>query len=456
MIDVTDEMIDKMSIKELKAFLGERNIDYSGCIEKSEMVDKAKQFKNKAPVNSSKPVASEPPKEHKNEQPNPSNVYTNQPQYTQPSDSKPSPEIDFNKKQKSGPPPGFKGKTGSPGNPLETDYYDILGVKPDASAAQIKKGYYRKAMKCHPDKNPSPEAEEEFKAVSEAYQVLMDEDTRAAYDRYGKEGLEPAGGFADPAMFFSMLFGGGKFEDFIGTLGLSSAMSDMNEEDESNPNSETNLSGFGTSDDPIRKERIKVLTEKLRERLEVWKNNSEIIKELVKELVEESYGWQLLGAIGYVYEKKASTFIGQNKFLGIPGFFSKIGDKAHIAKETVSTLKAAVSAASQANEIKERETELSEEENTFIQEEILKKTFHAMWCLNKLDIEHVLRVACENILLEAEKPLPQRLELAKHLKSLGELFLAVSKKKQQEQLREERKLQSEQRAKLKGKKKPSH
>ncbi len=73
------------------------------------------------------------------------------------------------------PPPtsrkGGFGKTGSDAKPLESDYYDLLEVPVDASAAQIKKAYYLKAMKSHPDKNPDdPTADERFKAISEAYQ----------------------------------------------------------------------------------------------------------------------------------------------------------------------------------------------------------------------------------------------------------------------------------------------
>ena len=193
-----------------------------------------------------------------------------------------------------------------------------------------------------------------------------------------------------------------------------------------------------------------MLTEKLVERVELWKSSPDSVKKLVKELVEESYGMQMLGAIGYVYEKKASTFIGQNKLLGIPGFFSKIGDKAHIAKEAFSVLKATVSATQQANEVKEKEgMDLSPEENTHLQEETMKKTFHAMWCVNKLDIEHVLRNACENILLDVKVPLQQRLDFAVHLQGLGTYLLAVSKKKQQEELEEERNRQKQAREKAK-------
>ncbi|MDX1670700.1 MAG: molecular chaperone DnaJ [Balneolaceae bacterium] len=78
----------------------------------------------------------------------------------------------------------------------DRDYYDILGVSRDAEQDEIKKAYRKKAMKFHPDRNESdPEAEKKFKEASEAYEVLRDPDTRARYDRYGKQGVNGGGGF---------------------------------------------------------------------------------------------------------------------------------------------------------------------------------------------------------------------------------------------------------------------
>uniref|UniRef100_H3DL98 DnaJ heat shock protein family (Hsp40) member B6a n=1 Tax=Tetraodon nigroviridis TaxID=99883 RepID=H3DL98_TETNG len=71
------------------------------------------------------------------------------------------------------------------------EYYQILGVRRDASAEDIKKAYRKLALKWHPDKNPEnkEEAEKRFKELSEAYEVLSDANKRSIYDRYGKEGL---------------------------------------------------------------------------------------------------------------------------------------------------------------------------------------------------------------------------------------------------------------------------
>ena len=97
-------------------------------------------------------------------------------------------------------------------------YYEILEVEKSADKSTLKKAYRKMAMKYHPDKNPDDkEAEENFKAVNEAYQVLSDEQKRSLYDRYGKEGLEghgqgggfSRGGFDDLGSIFEEMFGGG-------------------------------------------------------------------------------------------------------------------------------------------------------------------------------------------------------------------------------------------------------
>lgn len=105
------------------------------------------------------------------------------------------------------------------------DYYEILGVGKSARSEEIKKAYRKLAVQTHPDKNPGdPEAEERFKELGEAYDVLMDPDKRAAYDRYGhdafKQGRGPGGGFSqgfhDPFDLFREVFSGsGIFEQFF-------------------------------------------------------------------------------------------------------------------------------------------------------------------------------------------------------------------------------------------------
>jgi molecular chaperone DnaJ len=108
------------------------------------------------------------------------------------------------------------------------DYYEVLGVSREANEEEIKRAYRRLAVKFHPDKNPDDaHAEERFKELGEAYDVLMDSDKRAAYDRFGHAafaqggGFGSRGGFHDPFDIFREVFGGGGgiFESFFGGAG---------------------------------------------------------------------------------------------------------------------------------------------------------------------------------------------------------------------------------------------
>lgn len=69
------------------------------------------------------------------------------------------------------------------------DYYSILGIEKGASEEDIKKAYRKQALKWHPDKNKSPHAEEKFKEIAEAYEVLSDPKKRDIYDQFGEEGM---------------------------------------------------------------------------------------------------------------------------------------------------------------------------------------------------------------------------------------------------------------------------
>ncbi|HWY91519.1 MAG TPA: molecular chaperone DnaJ [Chthoniobacterales bacterium] len=115
------------------------------------------------------------------------------------------------------------------------DYYEVLGVGRDASSEEIKRVYRKLAVKYHPDKNPGDSgAEEKFKELGEAYEVLMDENKRAAYDQFGHAafgagapGRSGAGGFHDPFDIFREVFGmggeggGGIFDQIFGSAAAS-------------------------------------------------------------------------------------------------------------------------------------------------------------------------------------------------------------------------------------------
>lgn len=80
------------------------------------------------------------------------------------------------------------------------DYYKILGIEQNATNEEVKKGYRRMALRYHPDKNDHPQAEEQFKEVVAAFEVLSNKEKREIYDQFGEEGLRCEDG-PDPATF---------------------------------------------------------------------------------------------------------------------------------------------------------------------------------------------------------------------------------------------------------------
>ena len=99
----------------------------------------------------------------------------------------------------------------------KSDYYDLLGVQRSASSDDIKKAYRKLAMKYHPDQNPDDAAaEQKFKEISEAYDVLSNGQKRAAYDQFGHAAFDQTGGPGPGGFEFS--FGGGSFADVFDDL----------------------------------------------------------------------------------------------------------------------------------------------------------------------------------------------------------------------------------------------
>jgi molecular chaperone DnaJ len=112
---------------------------------------------------------------------------------------------------------------------MKKDFYEILGIDKSATPEQIKKAYRKKAIEYHPDKNPGDkQAEENFKAAAEAYEVLSDPNKKARYDQYGSAAFDgSSGGFNGGGMnmddifsqfgdIFGSAFGGGGFGGFGG------------------------------------------------------------------------------------------------------------------------------------------------------------------------------------------------------------------------------------------------
>lgn len=453
---------------------------------------------------------------------------------------------------------------------VDTSYYDALGVKPDATELEIKKAYRKLAITTHPDKNPGDEtAHERFQSVGEAYQVLSNKDTRAAYDKYGKEKAMPREGFEDPAEFFSMIFGGDAFVDIIGELSLLKdlthtmdiTMEQMEEEELAKSAEEklnvhdakeqeataagvsAGLSGAGLSDkerearadagspsassaaapppppyvagedaptassekvsgtstpqrrylgqqaimdrseedarmdaaglspeekDLQKKKKKGGLTKEQREKLEAYererrKQREERVDTLAKKLVDrisvwtetekgaevthafqektrlevenlkmESFGIEILHAVGQTYLQKATSFLKSQKFLGISGFFSRLKDKGTLAKDTWNTISTAIDAQLTMEEMAKLEekggADWTDEKKAEYERKVTGKILAAAWRGSRFEIQGILREVCDKVLNDKNIRLEKRVERAHALVLIGTIYQKVSPK----------------------------
>lgn len=425
-----------------------------------------------------------------------------------------------------------------------------------------------------PDKNPNdPAAGAKFQEIGEAYQVLSDTQLRAAYDKYGKESARPQEGFVDPAEFFTSIFGGEAFMDWIGEISLMKDLTatmdiTMKEEEEehaghveegtpaaaaeeyagmdealkeslktaagatdasaadasakpprpavvveddsaapkaglspspstsrtttpapaaSSTGTSTPRSGTKTSipirpalmDRPsgdvdeetsvdgkkkdkkgksglskeqreqlaayererarIRQERVDTLARKLLDRVCVWTETdkgADVTKAFqektrleVEDLKMESFGLDILHAIGHTYMTKATTLLRSQKFFGMGGFLTRVKDKGALVKDTWNTISSAIDAQASMEEMAKMEEaggdEWTEEKKAEYERRVTGKILTAAWRGSKFEIQSVLRDVCDAILNDKKVPLQKRLERAEALVVIGEICLKV-------------------------------
>ncbi|KAJ3068789.1 hypothetical protein HDU98_008097 [Podochytrium sp. JEL0797] len=401
----------------------------------------------------------------------------------------------------------------SGGKPVvDLEYYSLLGVAADASAVEIKKAYRVKALALHPDKNPGDEsAAEKFKAVSEAYQVLSDPQRRAVYDKNGKPNGKDRGSFMDPTEFFQQQFGGDKFVDMIGEISMAREFKGMMSESGGEPQQELSMQDRVA----IREERVDRLARKLKDKLAMYvhgfpideaegkeKTASSVTwtsaqinveaekessamshtptrksalesfrKEIEREaesLKRESYGVELLHAIGFTYSLKSAQVNAKldaesgttmyTRWVGAGNRWAgAVREKAHIVSETVGTLKTAIDLQSSFAKIQEMDkkndpnavvtekpggkkvekkvdegprgpdgmTDTERELRSKLEKEAAEKGMHAMWRGSKLEIESVLREVCDKVIDNVEDGIEVQRRRVDALGVVGEIYSKV-------------------------------
>ncbi|RLM01724.1 hypothetical protein CFD26_109109 [Aspergillus turcosus] len=195
-----------------------------------------------------------------------------------------------------------------------------------------------------------------------------------------------------------------------------------------------------------REERVNTLASKLIDKLSVWTETDkgpdvtrafeEKIRLEVENLKMESFGLEILHAIGATYTSKATSFIKSQKFLGISGFFSRLKDKGTLAKETWTTISTAIDAQMTMEEMAKLEEkggeDWTDEKKAEYEKKVTGKILAAAWRGSKFEIQSVLRDVCDQVLGDKRVKLDKRLERAHALVIAGNIYSKAERDPEEE------------------------
>lgn len=297
----------------------------------------------------------------------------------------------------------------------DTKYYDVLGVPVDASESKIKRAYYIKARKWHPDKNPSEEAKTKFQEIGEAYQVLGDEKLRAIYDREGEEGLsadktDAATESLDPSLIFTFLFGNDSFNDIVGRLHVVTQQLVVGAD--SDPM--VSLDNDKRSDLlELERRRVLRLALALRKRIEMYVvgNPEDAKAEWKKEgerLVEVRYGQEILNTVGKSYVLVATQVIGS------------FGENISAKKQALDMKHEALTNAAQAA----KKTQAGAQ-GVGEAEDALPSMIEMAWSMTVIDITGTIKEVVMKVCKDASVSSDIQNKRANAIKELGEIWAAM-------------------------------
>ncbi|KAJ5481164.1 J domain-containing protein [Penicillium diatomitis] len=206
------------------------------------------------------------------------------------------------------------------------------------------------------------------------------------------------------------------------------------------------LAAFEEERRKAREERVNTLANKLIDRLSVWTETDkgkdvtrafeEKIRLEVENLKMESFGLEILHAVGATYVQKGTSFLKSQKFLGISGFFSRLKDKGTLAKETWTTISTAIDAQMTMEEMAKLEErggeDWTDEKKAEYEKKVTGKILAAAWRGSKFEIQSVLREVCDQILNDKRIRLEKRVERAHALVLAGNIYAKAERDPEEE------------------------
>jgi hypothetical protein len=372
----------------------------------------------------------------------------------------------------------------------DREYYDLLKVSTNASSAELKKAYYKEARICHPDKNPGdPDSAKRFQQLGHAYQVLSNEQSRAAYDKNGKPDsstgpTEMQISDIDPTVFFAVMFGSEAVRSYVGDLWIAGkADSLMKEQAMMEFN---NADGEGTTEmdeeayrknaatrsaaDVLKQRKREVeIAIFLRERIQPFVDGTIDEAEFVAQCQEEaanitkgSFGDVFCSTIGFALEIEGSDFIGSHdSFLGLEGQAAKMKKRSRTLNNQMKVLSAGIGAAQAGRQAYKQVDKLQKDAKAKAQTTIentkdsatgddeadialdpdamkaaterieasLPAILELAWAINVQDISRTLEVVCSKLFHDAAEliPLGIRMRRAEGVRILGREFHAMGK-----------------------------
>lgn len=303
----------------------------------------------------------------------------------------------------------------------DKEFYNVLGIEPEASAGEVKKAYYKKAKENHPDRHPDdPEAQKKFQKIGEAYQVLSDEKMRQQYDSKGKDAVEASTKMGASSMY-AMIFGNENFEAIIGELQIAGHL-------------EALTNGAAISSELMQfKQRKRELqcAVNLVNKLNSYKGPDskehflEKVQKEAAELTDTALGGALLACIGQSYMDAAKSEMNTLSSLVIS--LQQTGSGFLNACQTIATGTSTVLSAldlsyAQTEEKSKPNDEKTKENVKKCTARVTENMFSLMWLITKTDIASTLAAICNKVLHDVSVTAEARLLRCEALLMLGQEY----------------------------------